>query len=496
MSNLYQEYKNYLSRIADLKGALSLMAWDQETYMPKGSAELRSQQMATLSGIIHEQLTNPKYHKLLIDLNNNPQLSENQKRNVYWSLYDYNLQCKLPTTFVEKLSKQISLTFNAWQEAKTNNNFNLFKQPLQELIELKIEEAQIKNPHLSVYDSLLNDYEPQITTLQLDPIFNKVKTELLPIYQKYVAQPQTTSIFKKNYPKHKQWEFTIWLLNKLGFNSLYGRQDQSLHPFSISFGQRDVRITTRIDENDLTEAIWSTIHEFGHALYEMGLLPENYGLPAGEACSLGIHESQSRLWENMVGRSLPFIQFIFPVLQKYFPQQLQDVNVISFYKETNQVKPELIRTNADEISYHLHIFIRYELEKALFNKEILVADLPDAWNHYYLKYLGLQVPSNSQGVLQDVHWSHGSFGYFPTYSIGSFYAAQIYNQALKEIPSLEDNFAAGNFIQLNEWLNKNIHQYGRLYTSSELCKQITGEELNFDYFMNYINKKYTTLLNL
>jgi carboxypeptidase Taq len=286
------------------------------------------------------------------------------------------------------------------------------------------------------------------------------------------------------------------LLRHLNFDFEAGRQDISEHPFSTSFNTNDVRITTRVDEADFGNMTWSCIHEAGHALYEQGLPDSEYGLPLGEACSYSIHESQSRLWENNVGRSKAFWAFHYPRLLSLFPQQLRGISLDSFYKGINKVTPSLIRTEADEITYHFHVFIRYELEKKLIEGSLRTADIPAFWNEHYLKYLKVRVPDDKNGCLQDVHWSHGSFGYFPTYSLGSFYAAQFYSAAEKAIGGLQQELEAGHTRSLLDWLRRNVHEKGRFYTSEALCQSITGGPLDVDHFVNYLLQKYQTVYTL
>ncbi len=292
------------------------------------------------------------------------------------------------------------------------------------------------------------------------------------------------------YDKSAQWDFGIDLLRKMGYDFASGRQDISTHPFTTNFSANDVRVTTRINPSDLNEMIWSTIHEGGHALYEQGLPDAEYGLPSGEAISLGIHESQSRLWENNVGRSLPFWKEHFGDLKQAFPENLANVSATDFYKAMNIVKPSLVRTNADELTYHFHIMIRFEMEKQMMEKAVSVNDLPKLWNKKYKDYMNLDVPDDASGILQDIHWSHGSFGYFPTYSIGSFYAAQFYAKAKKDIPELNEKVGEEEMKKLLDWLRDNIHSHGRTYNSDEVCVRVTGESLNFNYFMDYVRQKY------
>jgi carboxypeptidase Taq len=303
-------------------------------------------------------------------------------------------------------------------------------------------------------------------------------------------------LLRQFYPEVDQWNFGIVLLQKMGFDYNSGRQDRSEHPFTTNFSCQDVRITTRIDEQDLGNMTYSTIHELGHALYEQGLPADQYGLPLGEYASLGIHESQSRLWENNVGRSLAWAEHFLPVLQQYFPSQLGAANPLGFYKAVNKVTPSLIRTEADELTYHFHVMIRYEIEKQLIEGSLAVRDIPGIWEEKYRHYLGIKVPDDRNGCLQDVHWSHGSFGYFPTYSLGSLYAAQLYGAAAKQIPGLESSLKAGEYGVLREWLRVNLHQFGREFSSEELCRKISGEGINISHFMQYVTQKYRLIYAL
>jgi len=328
-------------------------------------------------------------------------------------------------------------------------------------------------------------------------IFNDVKNQLVPFISKISENNNIDdSFFYQHFDQKKQWDFGIDLLKQMGYDFNSGRQDLSAHPFSSHFSPEDARVTTRIDENNLSDMIWSCIHEGGHALYEQGILSENYGTPLGNSISLGIHESQSRLWENHVGRSLPYWKNNFSLLKSYFPKQLESVDYKSFYLACNNVKSSLIRTNADELTYHLHVLIRYEIEKGLIEGNINVDELPTKWNSLYKKYLNIDVPSDKLGVLQDIHWSHGSFGYFPTYTLGSFYAAQFFNHASNKIKDIDTKMENGDTKDLLDWLRINIHQHGERYDAKDLCKKITGEELKFDYFMSYAKKKYSEIYNL
>jgi carboxypeptidase Taq len=488
---LYATYQSKMRRIADIKAANAVLQWDQETYLPHGGAHFRGQQISTLSEIAHQFFSEDSLGDLLNELATKDDLSATEKRNVVLTLEDYTKNKKYTSAFVRALSEQINKTFHSWIEARKQNSFAHYVKDLDALIQLKKEEAQILGYTQHPYDALLNEYEKGATVSLVDKTFATLLPPLKELFQKITASEQVDDHFlHQQFPSQQQWDWGMHLIKQLHFNFENGRQDKSEHPFSISFSPQDVRITTRIDESDFGNMTWSCIHETGHALYEQGLPSDQYGLPLAEACSYSIHESQSRLWENNVGRSLVFWQHFFPQLQTYFPEQLNKVNVEEFYKGINKVQPSLIRTEADEISYHFHVFIRYEIEKRLIEGSLSTVDISAFWNELYKQYLGVTVPDDKQGALQDVHWGHGSFGYFPTYSLGSFYAAQFFAQAKKEIVNLENEIAGGDTKVLLEWLRTKIHSSGRYYTSEQLCEQVSGEGLNGQYFMDYAKEKY------
>lgn len=493
----YSKYRALMSKIADIQYASAVLNWDQETYMPPKGAAFRAQQLSTLAGIGHELAVSEELGNLLNDLSRDVSLSEKEKRNIRQSLKNYNDNKKYSTEFVQELSKTISETFQAWQKAKAENNFALYAPHLEKLVKLKREECRLLGDFTHPYDALLNQYEPGAKTADLETLFTDVRNQLVSFVKQIAAKPQNKDTFMfLHYDKQKQWDIGLDLLKQMGYDFEGGRQDASSHPFTTNFSPEDVRITTRINENDINEMIWSCIHEGGHALYEQGLSADEYGLPSGEYVSLGIHESQSRLWENNVGRSLSYWKANYAKLQDAFPLNLNAVTFEDFYKAMNIVKPSLIRTSADELTYHFHVLIRFEIEKALIEGSIEVKDLPEYWNKKYKEYLGIDVPNDSKGVLQDIHWSHGSFGYFPTYSLGSFYASQFYAQAKKEIPELEYQIEKGNMKPLLDWLRGKVHEHGKYYSAEELCILITGEKLNFRYFMEHARSKYSDLYNL
>lgn len=491
---LYEVYKETAQKAADLGNAAAVLGWDQETYMPQKGFEFRGRQLATLASMAHELTTSADYGNILHALSTGNELDDTEKQNIRLSVEDYEKNKKLPPAFVEQLTRQTSASYNAWLKARKENNYGIYAPELEKMIALQKQMADTLGYEGHPYDALLNEYERGATVAMLDPVFAEVKEKLPPLLDKIKQAPQVDdSFFYRHYPKQQQWDFSLHVLHKMGYDFDAGRQDISEHPFTTSFAPTDVRVTTRVDEHNFASLLWSSIHEGGHALYEQGLPHDQYGLPLGAAASLAVHESQSRLWENCIGRSLGAWKYFYPVLQQSFKEQLADVSLDAFYKGMNKVEPSLVRTEADEVTYHFHVLIRYEIEKELISGTLSPKDLRDAWNSAYQKYLGVMPPDDKQGVLQDVHWSHGSFGYFPTYSLGSFYAAQYFAQAKKDIPGLQQQIEQGDFALLLQWLRTNIHQYGRRYKADELCKKVTGEGLNFSVFMQYATEKYNAI---
>jgi carboxypeptidase Taq len=490
LKDQYHLYKQTLQKIADIKYASAVLQWDQETYLPPKGNDIRGQQIATLTELAHEKFTDAKTGDLLQELMS-ADLSPKEKRNVELSLEDYNKSKKLPSAFVREMSEAVNKSFHAWIQAKKENSFVVFQQPLQEIIRLKRQETELLGYRQHPYDALMNDYDKGLTTATVDELFGSLRPALASLLDKIAAHPQADNSFlHQHFSKEKQWAFGLQLLKDIHFDFEAGRQDTSEHPFTTNFNSNDVRVTTRIDEHDLGNMTWSCIHEGGHALYEQGLPAEEYGLPLGEYCSLSIHESQSRLWENCIGRGAAFWKHYFPVLRSYFPEQLEKVSAKNFYKGINKVGPSLIRTEADELTYHFHVMIRYEIEKLLIEGSIQAKDIPAYWNEHYQKYLGITVPDDKRGCLQDVHWSHGSFGYFATYSTGSLYAAQFYAAISAENASVEKEIGEGNTQAVFQWLQQHIYPHGRYYDSGTLCKMATGETLNSRYFIDYATAKY------
>jgi len=491
MSKIYNEFTSRMQSIADVNYAAALLHWDMETYMPEKAAQRKGEQISTLTSLAHKRFSSTKTHDLLKKCRKAKNISDDDMTNIIRTLEDYDKAIKLPAKFVAELSEAGSKAYVSWIEARKQNDFSIFNVPLQKLINLKKKETELTGYKAHPYDALLDTFEPKCTVDFLDKLFLDVRKELVPFVANIRSKPEIDNSFlHKFYPKHKQWEFGMHILKQMGYDFKAGRQDISEHPFTINFGPEDVRVTTRIDENNFANMTWSCIHEGGHALYEQGLPGFEYGLPLGSAASLAIHESQSRLWENMLGRSKDFWVTNYPYLQTIFPENLSDISLDQFYAGINKVQASPIRTESDELHYHFHVMIRYEIEKGIFEESLKLSDLKDYWNANYKDYLGLDIKSDKEGILQDIHWAHGSFGYFPTYSLGSFYAAQFFKKASEVIPTLKNDIKATNYGNLLQWLRSNIHMEGRKYLPNELCRKVTGEDLDFKYFMQYASSKY------
>jgi carboxypeptidase Taq len=497
-----------LLEIQRINSAASLLSWDQETYMPAGGGEARAEQISTLQGIAHQKLISPEIEQLLAawiepetgEIRDSPRETwDEPSRSLLREVWrDYSRAKKLPSDFVIKLSRECSLAQQVWAEAKDNHAFSQFLPSLRTVLSLKREEAEYLGYRDSPYNALLDMYEPGSTIAALRPLFAQLKERLVPLLKKIQqssVQIDDTILFH-TFDQARQLEFGRMVLIAMGYDFERGRLDLSAHPFTTSFHPTDVRVTTRVHEHDLQSCLFSCIHEGGHGLYDQGLDPRYFGTPLGDSVSLGIHESQSRMWENCVGRSRSFWRFFYPMLQQTFHHQLRALDGEQFYAAINRVKPSLIRVEADELTYNLHIMLRFEIEQDLIEGRTRPEDLPGIWNRKMEEYLGI-VPSNDpEGVLQDVHWSLGAFGYFPTYTLGNLYSVQFYEQAKLEIPHLEDEIAAGQLMVLQRWLGQKIHRWGRMFTPDHLAQRVTGKSLDPEPFLMYVEKKYGELYRL
>ena len=497
-----------LLEIQQLNSAASVLSWDQETYMPAGGGRARADQIATLQGVAHEKFVSSDVEILLagwVDLNTGHPVDQpgdvwdEASRAVLREVWrDFSRAKKLPSDFVMRLSRECSLAQQVWAEAREQNSFTMFLPNLQRVLALKREETQFLGYSDSPYNALLDVYEPGSTITKLRPLFAQVKARLVPLLKKITNSTAHVddSILFHTYDQARQLEFGRLVLTAMGYDFERGRLDLSAHPFTTSFHPTDVRVTTRVHEKELQSCLFSCIHEGGHGLYDQGLDPRYYGTPLCDSVSLGIHESQSRMWENCVGRSRAFWRYFYPILQQEFPHQLGSVDMEQFYAAINRVKPSFIRVEADELTYNLHIMLRFEIEQDLIEGRTQAEDLPGIWNAKMKEYLNIVPTEDADGVLQDVHWSLGAFGYFPTYTLGNLYAAQFYEQARREIPHLEDEIAKGKLLILRRWLEQKIHRWGRTFTPDHLIQRVTGNSLSPDLFLAYVERKYAELYRL
>ena len=495
-----EKLKTKLLEIQHLRDAASLLSWDQETYMPTGGGQARADHIATLQTLAHDKFVSPDIEDMLLHhidpmtgLANSKGtgLDEASQALLRETWRDFSRAKKLPSEFITRLERECSLAQQVWAEARQDNNFATFLPNLQTIVALKYEEVEYLGYTDSPYNTLLDTYEPGATVAQLQPLFTTIREGLVSLLEQIRQSPTPPNdrILYQPYDTDRQLEFGKLVLAKMGYDFSRGRLDLSAHPFTTSFHPTDVRVTTRVFEKDLQSCLFSCIHEGGHGLYEQGLPPEHHGTPLGEALSLGIHESQSRLWENSVGRSRAFWEYFFPLLKDQFPNQLSGINVDTFYAAINTVKPSLIRVEADEVTYNLHIMVRFEIELDVIEKRVGVEDLPDLWRTKMKEYLGVVPERDADGVLQDVHWSFGAFGYFPTYTLGNLYAAMLFNKAGEDLPTLQTDIAQGNLIPLKEWLNHHIHRHGRQFTSKELIQRATGHTLSAEPFLQSLRDK-------
>ena len=493
--------KERLVAIKHLGSAYAALHWDMETAMPPKGAVRRGQVLSELSGRIHNDMVSLDNDGLLSELKKELDagtLEEDSAVIVRETWRDFEQAQKLPESFVRELSETESISTTAWQEARAQSNFDMFKPHLKKMVELKRKQAEYIGYEDDPYDALLDGFEPGLTTKELDPLFTNLKEFLVPFIdsiQKSITEIDTTKI-GGTFPIDIQKTFNNEIVEKLGFDFEAGATAISTHPFSTSFSANDVRFTSRYDESDVLYALGSSIHECGHALYMQGLVDDQYGNALGTEVSLGIHESQSRFWENNIGQSKAFFRYFMPVFRKYYPKPFDDVTPEDLYEIQNRVSPTLIRVESDEVTYNLHIVIRYEIERAILAGEVEVDGIPEMWNAKVKEYLGLDVPDDAKGCLQDVHWSYGHFGYFPTYTLGNLYSAQIYDAMEKSIGTIEDHVEKGDFKAILNWLRKNIHEEGNRYSAGDLIKKISGKELDATYFTNYIKEKYTELYNI
>ncbi|MDF1569502.1 MAG: carboxypeptidase M32 [Spirochaetaceae bacterium] len=475
----------------------ALLEWDQETYLPEKAIEERSNQVAMIMGLHHEKVVDPSWESLFVELGydggggpdgvdeiDNAFLRESYKR--------WKKKAKVPKRLVEEMARVTSISQAAWASARKADDFTAFAPHLRKVLDLEKEYALIVNPDADPYDTLLDEYEPGAKGDEIADLFDGLAAGLDDLLRKIQSGNRPPSSFlEKPYSVAKQNEFGKIVQQYMGYDTHRGRLDLSTHPFTTTLGPDDVRVTTRYDENLVLSGLFSNIHEAGHGLYEQGVGRSLRGTILADGTSLGIHESQSRFWENVVGRSRPFWNKWYPEFSRLFAENLETVDVGTFYRAVNQVRPSLIRVEADEVTYSFHIIIRFRLERALLAGDLTVEDLPEAWRESYRDLLGITPSNDADGCLQDVHWSVGLIGYFPTYALGNLYAAQFTRAMENELGPLGDLVADDRIGKVLGWLRKNIHSHGRVYLPGELCRRVTGAELDPGYFLDYLNAKYS-----
>jgi len=497
-------YKDLINRVKEVNligSCAAVLHWDMETQMPKGGAAHRGEQMAYLSGLTHKKFTDPKIGELLGEIESSDLVKDefsDEGANVREIRHEYDKSVKLPQELVEEIARTTTLSQQVWVEARKKNDFAMFLPNLEKIIDLNRQVADHLGYEKEAYDALLDNYETGATYEAVSKTFAGLRDELV----KLVAgisnsdKKPNMKIVEQDFDVHRQRIFGQEAAAAIGYNFHDGRLDISAHPFTTGLGPHDTRITTRYNPKHLGQALFGTLHEGGHGIYDQNLDPEHYGTPRGDAVSLGIHESQSRMWENLVGRSKPFWKHFFPRAQQVFPEALGDVKFDDFYFAINDVRPSLIRVEADEVTYNLHIMIRFEIEHAFLKGDLKAKDIPAAWNERFKEYLGITPPNDADGCLQDVHWSSGLIGYFPTYALGNLYSAQFFAKAKEEMPDLDDQFARGDFSGLKNWLGEKIHNHGQRYRAEKLVEVVTGKPLSHEPAVKYLNAKFGELYGL
>ncbi len=496
-----QELKTRLIEINDLESAAALLSWDQSTYMPPGGAAARARQLATLGRLAHEKFTDPAIGKLLEELRPHEEslpYDSDEASLIRVTRRNHERAVKVPASFVAQLSNHTSLSYEVWAKARPTNDFPAVQPYLEETLDLSRQLADFFPGYEHIADPLIDfrDYGMKASTISA--LFAELRQQLVPLVQAITAQPAADdSCLHQTFPEAQQWAFGLEVIKRFGYDFKRGRQDKSPHPFTTGFSIGDVRITTRVKENNLGEALFGTLHESGHAMYEQGIREDFEGTPLAGGTSSGVHESQSRLWENIVGRSRGFWRFFYPQLQAVFPDQLGSVSLETFYRAINKVQRSLIRTDADEVTYNLHVMLRFDFELALLEGRLAVCDLPEAWRERYEADLGIVPPDDRDGVLQDVHWYSSIIGgAFQGYTLGNILNAQFFETALSTHPEIPAEIEEGEFGTLHSWLKESIYQHGSKYTATELVERVTGGPMSIKPYIHYLRTKYGELYNL
>ena len=500
ISDDYNQLVLLLEELSRLEGIMATMHWDQEVIMPKAAAVNRSKQMASLAGVLHEKSIDVKLGRLIdklvdSDISNYTKI---QQCNIYEAKREYELETKIPKKLVQEIAELGSRGHQIWTKAREDNKFEDFSPTLEQLIILKKKWAEFAFPELEPYDANIDFFERGMRMEYLTPIFDKIKKELIPLIEtiKKSSHSPDADFLEGHFSIEKQKALGRIISQDMGFDYDRGRMDVSVHPFCGGGHPTDVRITTRYNTENFIDSLFAVIHETGHGLYEQGRMSSSLDLPVSKSISMGIHESQSLFWERMIAQNLYFCEHYLDLFIETFPEALQGISLDTFYAAINRCSPSFIRVEADEVTYPIHIMLRYEIEKGLFDESIKVKELPDIWNNKMEEYLGIRPSSDSKGVLQDVHWSGGAFGYFPSYTLGAMYACQFYSKMSLDISDTSTKIKDGDFLYVKKWLNNNIHQKGRLYSSDDLILKVTGEKLNPDFFIDYLKNKYSKIYKL
>jgi carboxypeptidase Taq len=497
----FQKVAQHFRETALLSSAEEALNWDERTRMPPKAGPYRAEQVTFLAGLVHARRTDPRVGEWLAELAESDLAADRHSDHgatIHELRRDYDKRTKLPQRLVEELARTAVLGQQAWVEARKKNDFASFAPLLEKTYDLKREQAEAVGYAGHRYDALLDDFEPRENSANVGRVLRGLREELVPLVEDIMGSSHRPdeSLFRRRYPIDVQESFGTEAAKRLGFDFDSGRLDVTAHPFCTTLGPYDIRILTRYDEHFFQPAFFGILHEAGHGIYEQGLRPDWFGLPPGEAISLGIHESQSRMWENLVGRSRSYWQYHFPLAQRAFPEALGAAALDDFYFAANEVRPSLIRVEADEATYNLHILVRFDLELALVSGDLPVRDVPGAWREKYRSYLGVEPKDDADGCLQDIHWSAGLIGYFATYSLGNLYAAQFFEQADQDLGGLSEQFARGDFRPLREWLREKIHTVGRCYSAAELVQKVTGRPLRHEPLMRYLRGKLGPLYRL
>ena len=497
----YLQLKERMAEVVDIYMAAALLNWDQQTQMPPAGAEARAHQLGTLSKIAHQMHVAEETGRLIeaaaADLDGAGYDSD-EAAFVRVARRDYEQATRLPPEFVAEVSRVTALAHEVWVKARAENKFEDFRPSLEKVFDLARQAAEYLGYTDHIYDALLDQYEPGMKTAHARAIFDELKKDLVPLVHAISERLDAVddACLHQEFDEDKQRDFTYEVIRKLGYDFNRGRVDRTVHPFAMNFSINDVRITTRYDRGFLNPALFGTLHETGHALYELGVDPALERTPLANGSSLGVHESQSRLWENLVGRSRGFWKHFYSKLQQVFPAQLGRVGLDTFYRAINKVQPSLIRVEADEVTYNLHVMLRFELEQEILEGKVKIAELPDIWNARMQAYLGVTPPSDTLGVLQDVHWSSGLIGYFATYALGNLMSVQLWDKALGDAPDIPAHIERGEFDALREWLRQNVHRHGRKYMPDELVRRITGKGIQSQPYMRYLQRKYGEIYGL